>query len=634
MKNFFRLAAFATAALLSFGVTGCSDDDENPKPEDKTPVVELEADEAKLTDTSVGFVVTAKDASAAAWVILPATDAAPSATEIFKNGTAVKVDAPQSAEAVNLTPETAYTVYAAAARGEVLGKVASLNVTTLKKGETVPVVVLTMGKNLTATSADFEVTATNATAAAWVILPATDAAPAAAEIIKNGTKVEVGGPKTAVASDLTPETSYTVYAAAANGEVLSKVAELDFTTLKGEAKPLIEVLTVGKNYYKYRIDAAEGETYMHIGLLKQMYDNFLSMSTTDEERRNAIRTMLNIYGFSGSGPKEYENVDMTPDASGFRTNNVYAGMPYTVVAWKTKDGQPVGDWETAAFDTEEPANLTQTVVVTESYVRANQAAFDCAPEEGVATFLTQSFPKTMFDQMKAEGGEGAIEEYMFVTSKRETGAGLSEWINLDPESDYVFAVVGIDENGDRTPLIEHAFTTPVKIGNDYDLEFTDFVSGSYYGKDKDMNGNDVYIYTFTLADCEMAMDNHGMMFPVEGAGNVFITELFSDTPADAALRIPENEYVFGEDMAAGTWSPDTTYAVSFDAEGMMTDVYFIDGIIGIEDIGDAYFVNVELVTADGNDYFGIFEGDITLTDEGSGGFSNRPLRKVWSGRRY
>ncbi len=96
-----------------------------------------------------------------------------------------------------------------------------------------------------ATSLSFTVTPSDASEAAYVVVPAGTDVPSAAAILSDGSPAETGKGKVYVATGLEPETEYTVAAAARNGEVYSEVATAAMTTLPKDApepeKPTLEL---------------------------------------------------------------------------------------------------------------------------------------------------------------------------------------------------------------------------------------------------------------------------------------------------------------------------------------------------------------------------------------------------------
>ena len=93
-----------------------------------------------------------------------------------------------------------------------------------------PTVSISLVGEAKTTSVDFTLTPANAESVAWQIVEAGETVPTAEEILASG---HSAGTETATytADGLTPETSYVLAAAAANGDLYSSVATLEVTTL-------------------------------------------------------------------------------------------------------------------------------------------------------------------------------------------------------------------------------------------------------------------------------------------------------------------------------------------------------------------------------------------------------------------
>lgn len=120
------------SALLCFAA--CSDNEEPTPPpvpkDDPEPKVEVSWEEKDITDHSIVFTITPTEAEICAYRVLPAGDKAPDAAAILASGTAVAADKATKVTVDELTAETAYKVYAAAANGDFFSSVAQKEFTT------------------------------------------------------------------------------------------------------------------------------------------------------------------------------------------------------------------------------------------------------------------------------------------------------------------------------------------------------------------------------------------------------------------------------------------------------------------------------------------------------------------------
>lgn len=127
MYCFMWIAALGAAS--AFGLAGC-DDANDPAPE-KNPRVVLGG--GIPTYNSLAFTVTPSDATECAYLCLKKEETAPAASDILGKGIFVeKLDGASEVNVPKLEAKTAYVVYAAAAWGDILSEVATLDVTTLE----------------------------------------------------------------------------------------------------------------------------------------------------------------------------------------------------------------------------------------------------------------------------------------------------------------------------------------------------------------------------------------------------------------------------------------------------------------------------------------------------------------------
>lgn len=135
-----------------------------------------------------------------------------------------------------------------------------------------PTVSISLVGEAKTTSIDFSLTPANAESVAWQIVEAGETVPTAEEILASG---HSAGTETATytADGLTPETSYVLAAAAANGDLYSSVATLDVTTLAeggGEViAPTVAVESVRPKRdgltFTYTHEDAEAIAYVVVG---------------------------------------------------------------------------------------------------------------------------------------------------------------------------------------------------------------------------------------------------------------------------------------------------------------------------------------------------------------------------------
>lgn len=122
------LLAFAGLSVFAAGCTESKTDDPQPV---TPPTVAVEL--GRVTETEIEIKLSAKDADRVAYYVVEATDAAsiPDAATVFELGESSQAfETPESFEILDLKSGTAYTVYAAASKGDTYSEVASVDATT------------------------------------------------------------------------------------------------------------------------------------------------------------------------------------------------------------------------------------------------------------------------------------------------------------------------------------------------------------------------------------------------------------------------------------------------------------------------------------------------------------------------
>lgn len=126
-----------------------------------------------------------------------------------------------------------------------------------------PEVTLTAGA-ATETSVSFTVTPVHADRCAWTYGLKGDAAPDAAAIFANGTAVSADQPSDVTIPDLTPGTTYVVYAVAASGEHAGEVESIDLPTVALSYDVDYTAQYAQGYYYGDRMSAGTGNYYFHL----------------------------------------------------------------------------------------------------------------------------------------------------------------------------------------------------------------------------------------------------------------------------------------------------------------------------------------------------------------------------------
>ena len=236
----------------------------------------------------------------------------------------------------------------------------------------------------------------------------------------------------------------------------------------------------------------------------------------------------------------------------------------------------------------------------------------------VVTFGFTTGTATYDDLLLAEGGKDALLEQLFISSPRVTEfTEPSEWTYLDPETEYIHYVIGVDERGDRTALLEKPFTTPEEQEVDVNTEnlaFAHAILASYYGMSEDDDGNTVHNFYILVADQNMLPDEYGDPYPVAFPCHALNCDFYAATRGGDELTLAEGTYTFSDTSAAGTWSSYDSWAAYFDEQEEMYEFSFGGGTITVAHEGTDYRLTFDLTTEKGKAYTGTYTGPIIFED--------------------
>ena len=228
--------SWGTALLVLCSGLLSSCDDKNEGGGNPDPSVTLAIGDAAFN--SLKFTLTLKDADKCSYICTKASEAVPAAATIIAEGQSVSASG--VVEIAGLEPNTAYRLSAVALKGNINGKVSSIEHTTSAPGVH-PAVVLTPGQSTT-TTLTFNAALTDPETAAYVCLEKTEGLtlPTAEEILRDGKAIAQTGD--ILVENLKPSTTYVIAAAVANTGIYSEVNSIVMAT--GTPTPVV-TLTAG-----------------------------------------------------------------------------------------------------------------------------------------------------------------------------------------------------------------------------------------------------------------------------------------------------------------------------------------------------------------------------------------------------
>ena len=181
--------SWGTALLVLCSGLLSSCDDKNEGGGNPDPTVTIAIGDAAFN--ALKFTLTLKDADKCSYICTKASEAVPAAATIIAEGQSVSASG--VVEIAGLEPNTAYRLSAVALKGNINGKVSSIEHTTSAPGVH-PAVVLTPGQSTT-TTLTFNAALTDPETAAYVCLEKTEGLtlPTAEEILRDGKAIAQTG---------------------------------------------------------------------------------------------------------------------------------------------------------------------------------------------------------------------------------------------------------------------------------------------------------------------------------------------------------------------------------------------------------------------------------------------------------
>ena len=220
--------SWGTALLVLCSGLLSSCDDKNEGGGNPDPTVTIAIGDAAFN--ALKFTLTLKDADKCSYICTKASEAVPAAATIIAEGQSVSASG--VVEIAGLEPNTAYRLSAVALKGNINGKVSSIEHTTSAPGVH-PAVVLTPGQSTT-TTLTFNAALTDPETAAYVCLEKTEG------LLRDGKAIAQTGD--ILVENLKPSTTYVIAAAVTNTGIYSEVNSIVMAT--GTPTPVV-TLTAG-----------------------------------------------------------------------------------------------------------------------------------------------------------------------------------------------------------------------------------------------------------------------------------------------------------------------------------------------------------------------------------------------------
>lgn len=174
-----------------------------------------------------------------------------------------------------------------------------------------PQIAITAGM-VTENSIEFFLSATEADEVAYYFMETTDEVPLlTVEGLFKGENVFTASaePVSFVMDNLTPETEYTVYAAASKeGKYFSEIKELTINT--SEKPKMLQFLSKSKKGFSYKVNVEDGQQYFHTYLEGWYFEYMLEASKYEQgaefDEKVFVWNLLADHGIFDESAKEFE----------------------------------------------------------------------------------------------------------------------------------------------------------------------------------------------------------------------------------------------------------------------------------------------------------------------------------------
>ena len=323
-----------------------------------------------------------------------------------------------------------------------------------------PEITITKGE-VTQTQIEFFLSAKDADEVAYYFVETTDEVP----IVTIENLFEIGEvfaaseePVSYVMEDLKPESEYTVYAAASKeGKYFSEVQKL--TVMTAEKPGLLQFVSKSKKGFAYKINAEDGQQYLHT-YLEGWYFEYLFKASQYEEGEEFdqdvfVWNLLADHGILGESAQEVEWYTGKENPTRGDVAYIVPGTRYYVIAalWN----EDLNDWteapEVIGFDLEKPGKSDKTVNCSVDGISPYHVSIRMEMDgEQVSFMMWDFFEKSQYKAFVAENGvEGImayVAEYSLGKGQAKTNTYTDTW-TVDPGTSYMLCLYGVDHNGDE-----------------------------------------------------------------------------------------------------------------------------------------------------------------------------------------
>ena len=323
-----------------------------------------------------------------------------------------------------------------------------------------PQIAITAGM-VTENSIEFFLSATEADEVAYYFMETTDEVPLlTVEGLFKGENVFAASaePVSFVMDNLTPETEYTVYAAASKeGKYFSEIKELTINT--SEKPKMLQFLSKSKKGFSYKVNVEDGQQYFHTYLEGWYFEYMLEASKYEQgaefDEKVFVWNLLADHGIFDESAKEFEWYTGKENPMRGDVAYIVPGTRYYVLTalWNEDMGGWIETPEVIGIQLEEPGQSDKTIDCSIYNISPYSVSIRMEMDaEQVGFYMWDFFEKSQYKSYVAENGvEGMmayVSEYALGKGQAKTNTFTDTW-TVNPGTAYMLCVYGVDHNGDE-----------------------------------------------------------------------------------------------------------------------------------------------------------------------------------------
>ena len=599
--------SWGTALLVLCSGLLSSCDDKNEGGGNPDPTVTIAIGDAAFN--ALKFTLTLKDADKCSYICTKASEAVPAAATIIAEGQSVSASG--VVEIAGLEPNTAYRLSAVALKGNINGKVSSIEHTTSAPGVH-PAVVLTPGQSTT-TTLTFNAALTDPETAAYVCLEKTEGLtlPTAEEILRDGKAIAQTGD--ILVENLKPSTTYVIAAAVTNTGIYSEVNSIVMAT--GTPTPVV-TLTAGATApttLTFTVGLADTEKAAYVCLEKADGTTYvIAVAASNKEVYSEVKSIEMATDKDLSGPAVFDR----------QVAGGYYGIPeggrygeYLVIL---ADGEAVGAdgvYATIGAGRTMSLNLYQFAPTNMNNIVLPDRTYKYATDKSISTFHPA---KTYCMVNDGKGNITKVEFKAGTIAVTKSGSTFTVKATLTTTDDKEFTA-------SYTGPITIEDKTAVKIEPLPDLE-NDVTNATfiralakYYNNDAG-TANDCVV---NLYDVQPTVnDDYDYLI---GAGHM--VSLYLTTALSEEMVLQEGTYTVSDTGTPGTYAPGEqiefmdsmlamgTYCEERNASNESVYGFITSGTVTVTKVGTNYRFVLDFTTDKGRKVSGTYEGAVEMRDK-------------------